>query len=58
MTEHLLVTLPIPIPEPILQRIQAAFPDLKVTYIRHEVKPTEAFFKQDMYIPPGAYLHH
>jgi hypothetical protein len=56
MVEHLLLTLPIPKPEPLLQRIQAALPDLKITYLRHEVNPTEAFFKHDMYIPPGAYL--
>jgi hypothetical protein len=57
MTEHLLLTLPIPKPEALLQRIQAALPNLKITYLRHEVKPTEAFFKHDMYIPPGACLH-
>jgi hypothetical protein len=56
MTEHILLTLPIPKPEKLLQQIKTALPDLKITYVRQEVKPTEAFFKQDMYIPPGVYL--
>jgi hypothetical protein len=51
--EHLLLTLPIPKPDQLLQRLQTALPDLKITYLRHEVTPTEAFYKQDMYIPPG-----
>ena len=53
MTEHLLLTLPIPKPEAILQQIQSAFPDFRITYLRHEVNPTEAFFKNEMYIPRG-----
>ncbi|KAL7788202.1 hypothetical protein V8C37DRAFT_418491 [Trichoderma ceciliae] len=52
MAGHLLITLPFPKPEPLLRRLQGAFPDLKITYLRHEVEPTEAFVKQDMYIPP------
>lgn len=48
------MTLPFPKPEPLLKAFQGAFPDLKVTFLRHEVKPAEAFVKQDMYIPPGA----
>ncbi|KAL6786283.1 hypothetical protein J3E68DRAFT_447383 [Trichoderma sp. SZMC 28012] len=46
------MTLPFPKPEPLLKAFQGAFPDLKVTFLRHEVKPAEAFVKQDMYIPP------
>ena len=53
MMEHLLLTLPIPEPKPLLQRIQIALPNLKITYLRHEVAPPEPFYKQDMYIPPG-----
>ncbi|KAM6477592.1 hypothetical protein HDV62DRAFT_401399 [Trichoderma sp. SZMC 28011] len=52
MAGHLLMTLPFPKPEPLLKAFQGAFPDLKVTFLRHEVKPAEAFVKQDMYIPP------
>ena len=55
MMEHLLLTLPIPEPKSLLQRIQIALPDLKITYLRHDVAPPEAFYKQDMYIPPGMY---
>ncbi|KAL7946680.1 hypothetical protein V8C42DRAFT_343621 [Trichoderma barbatum] len=52
MAGHLLLTLPLPKPEPLLKALQGAFPDLKITYLRHEVKPAEAFIKQDMDIPP------
>ncbi|KAL6854625.1 hypothetical protein J3F83DRAFT_718676 [Trichoderma novae-zelandiae] len=52
MGEHLLMTLPLPKPEPLLKALEGAFPDLKITYVRHEVKPAEAFFKQDVDVPP------
>lgn len=54
MAKHLLLTLPFPKPEPFLQRLQTVFPDWKITYLHHAVKPTEAFYKQDMHIPPGS----
>lgn len=54
MANHLLLTLPFPKPEPFLQRLQSVFPDWKITYLYHAVKPTEAFYKQDMHIPPGS----
>jgi hypothetical protein len=53
MAEHLLIILPFPKPEFLLQRIHKARPDLRIDYLRHEVKPSEAFFKHDMYVPPG-----
>ncbi|KAL7929043.1 hypothetical protein V8C35DRAFT_316481 [Trichoderma chlorosporum] len=52
MAGHLLMTLPFPKPEPLLNAFQAAFPNLKISFVRHEVKAAEAFFKQDMYVPP------
>ncbi|PTB47195.1 hypothetical protein M441DRAFT_64431 [Trichoderma asperellum CBS 433.97] len=52
MAKHLLLTLPFPKPEPFLQQLQTVFPDWKITYLHHAVKPTEAFYKQDMHIPP------
>ncbi|UKZ79238.1 hypothetical protein TrVFT333_006988 [Trichoderma virens FT-333] len=52
MAGHLLMTLPFPKPEPLLKALEGAFPSLKITYLRHEVKPVEAFFKHDMHIPP------
>ena len=53
MGEHLLLTLPFPKPEPLLKALPEAFPDMKITYVRHEVTPAEAFFKQDVDVPPG-----
>ncbi|PTB67181.1 hypothetical protein BBK36DRAFT_1117129 [Trichoderma citrinoviride] len=53
MGEHLLLTLPFPKPEPLLKALHEAFPDMKITYVRHEVTPAEAFFKQDVDVPPG-----
>lgn len=58
MAKHLLLTLPFPKPEPFLQRLQTVFPDWKITYLYHAVKPTEAFYKQDMHIPPGSSQDH
>ncbi|TFA97630.1 D-2-hydroxyacid dehydrogenase [Trichoderma ghanense] len=52
MGEHLLMTLPFPKPEPLIEALHGAFPDMKITYVRHEVKPAEAFFKQDVDVPP------
>ncbi|PCG97111.1 D-isomer specific 2-hydroxyacid dehydrogenase, NAD-binding [Penicillium occitanis (nom. inval.)] len=53
MPEHLLVTLPSPRLEDLLEKIRVARPDLKISFIRHEVYPTDAFFQRDMVIPDG-----
>lgn len=52
-TDHLLIILPIPRPAALINRLQAKNPHLKITYLRHEVDPVEAFKKQDMDIPQG-----
>lgn len=56
MSDHLLLTLPIPRPEFLLKRLQDAHPNLKITYLRHNVKPAEAFYKHEMEIDPGRQL--
>lgn len=53
MSEHLLVTLPSPRIEGLLEKIRLARPGLKISFIRHEVYPTDAFFQRDMNIPDG-----
>lgn len=53
MLEHLLVTLPSPRLEGLLEKIRVARPDLKISFIRREVYPTDAFFQRDMVIPDG-----
>lgn len=53
MLELLLVALPSPRLEGLLEKIRVARPDLKISFIRHEVYPTDAFFQYDMVIPDG-----
>jgi hypothetical protein len=52
-TDHLLIILPIPRPAILVNRLQGKHPNLKITYLRHEVDPVEVFKKQDMDIPSG-----
>jgi hypothetical protein len=51
--EHLLVTLPFPEPKVVIDRIRNAFPNLKITYIRHNVPVKEAFIRQELDVPTG-----
>lgn len=53
MPERLLVTLPSPRLEGLLEKIRVARPDLKISFIRHEVYPTDAFFQRDKVILDG-----
>ncbi|EED23048.1 2-hydroxyacid dehydrogenase, putative [Talaromyces stipitatus ATCC 10500] len=51
--ERLLITLPFQERTDIIDQIRTAFPNMRITYMRHDVPAREAFVKQEMDVPTG-----